>query len=127
VLAEGWGFAPHPRAPVAPPGLHGLAAPVFVLPAAAPMNRRAVLWSTDDFHDLVNGRGSFIPRQFVALQALALRFPDRGSIAAFRRLGIRTVAVRHVRGASAILGRSLNGLGVEREARGGVVVYRLAP
>jgi hypothetical protein len=125
VLAEGLGVAPHPRAPVAPPGLHGLAAPVFVLPASAPSNRRAVLWSTDDFHDLVNGRASFNPRQFVALQHLAQQFPDRASVAAFRRLGIRTVAVRHIRGAGAILGRSLNGLGIERQARSGVVAYDL--
>jgi len=125
VLAEGWGFAPHPRAPLAPAGLHGLPAPVFVLPASAPGNRRAVLWSTDGFPDLVNGRGSFVPRQFVALQRLAARFPDRASVSAFRRLGIRTVAVRHARGAGTILRRSLNGLGIERQARGDVVAYDL--
>ncbi len=125
VLVEGWGFAPHPRAPVAPAGLHGLPAPVFVLPATTSGNRRVVLWSTDGFPDLVNGRGSFVPRQFAALTLLSQRFPDRASVAALRRLGVRTVAVRHVRGASAILGRSLDGLGIERQARGGVVVYHL--
>ncbi len=127
VLAEGWGFAPHPAVPIAPAGLKGLPTPVFVLPTYAPDNRRVVLWSTDGFPNVVNGRGSFIPRQFHALQLLTLRFPDRASVAALRKLGVKTVAVLHAQGASSILSRSVDGLGIERRARGGVIVYRLSP
>ncbi len=107
VLAEGWGFAPHPRAPVAPPGLHGLPRRCSCCRPSRRCNRRAVLWSTDDFP-----RSRQRARQ---LHPAPVRRPAGrwrcGSPTAPRsprcgELGIRTVAVRHVRGASAILGRS---------------------
>jgi hypothetical protein len=130
ILAEGWGFADHPTVPLAPPGQRAAPQPALHLPAGAFDNRRYVLWSTDGFPRIVNGRGSFIPREFEQLIRVTARFPDRRSVAYLRRRGVRSVTV-HVdrtersdplRRAST---RSLRGLDLERTRRGGVVLFVL--
>ena len=79
VLVEGGGFGyPHPRVPVEPAGERAAPAPQLHLPVAADDNRRYLLWSTDGFPDMVNGRSSFIPRQFLAVTARGDRLPRRG-------------------------------------------------
>jgi hypothetical protein len=129
ILAEGWGFADHPSVPLAPSGQRAAVAPALHLPTGAFDNRRYVLWSTDGFPKMVNGRGSFIPRQFERVMAIARRFPDRRSTTALRRLGVRSVVVHlaHARGTpfADASTRSLRGLHVEREVGGGVVLFRL--
>jgi hypothetical protein len=129
VLADGWGFADHPTVPLAPPGQSAAPQPALHLPAEAPDNRRYVLWSTDGFPKLVNGRGSFIPRQFVALRRATASFPDERSVAALRRLGVRSVTVHLARARGTALQRastrSLRGLHLERQRRGGTVLFVL--
>jgi hypothetical protein len=129
VLADGWGFAEHPTVPLAPPGQSAAPQPALHLPLGAFDNRRYVLWSTDGFPRIVNGRGSFIPRQFAALQEKVARFPDVRSVAALRRLGVRSVTVHlaHVRGTPLARAstRPLGGLHLERERRGGTVLFLL--
>jgi hypothetical protein len=130
ILAEGWGFADHPTVPLAPPGQRSAPQPALHLPAGAFDNRRYVLWSTDGFPDIVNGRGSFIPRQFQALLRATADFPDARSIDYLRRRGVRSVSVHldrtrprdPLRRAST---RSLRGLDVERSRRGRVVLFVL--
>lgn len=130
ILAEGWGFADHPTVPLAPPGFSAAPQPALHLPAGAFDNRRYVLWSTDGFPDVVNGRGSFIPRQFEELLRVTRSFPDRRSVAYLRGRGVRSVTVHlartprssPLRRAST---RSLRGLDLERARRGGVVLFVL--
>ncbi len=131
ILAEGWGFAEHPTVPQAPPGQRAAPQPALHLPASgAADNRRYVLWSTDGFPAVVNGRGSFLPRQFAEVQRMTRRFPDATSVAYLRRLGVRSVSVhldrvppgQPLRAAST---RSLRGLHLERSRRGAVLLFLL--
>lgn len=131
ILAEGWGFADHPTVPLAPPGHSAAPQPALHLPASdAADNRRYVLWSTDGFPDIVNGRGSFMPRQFEELLRVTASFPDARSVAYLRRLGVRSVTIRSERTARdsplrEASTRSLRGLDLERTRRGGVVLFVL--
>jgi hypothetical protein len=128
VLAEGWGFADHPTVPHAPPGQRAAAQPALHLPMDATDNRRYVLWSTDGFPRLVNGRASFIPRQYAALMRAVAGFPDARSVRYLRRLGVRSVTVHLAtpRGPLARAStRSLRGLRLERQRHGRVVVFVL--
>ena len=129
ILAEGWGFADHPTVPLAPPGQRAAPAPALHLPTGAFDNRRYVLWSTDGFPQMVNGRASFIPRQFERVMQIAQRFPDARSVAFLRRLGVRSVVVHlaHARGTpfADASTRSLRGLNLERDRRAGVLLFRL--
>jgi hypothetical protein len=130
ILLEGWGFAEHPTVPPAPAGQRAAPQPALHLPAGAFDNRRYVLWSTDGFPDVVNGRGSFMPRQFAALMRATRGFPDARSVAYLRRRGVRSVTVHlartprdsPLRRAST---RSLRGLDLERTRRGAVVRFVL--
>ncbi|MEY2513922.1 MAG: hypothetical protein QOJ89_1280 [bacterium] len=130
ILAEGWGFAEHPTVPLAPAGQRTAPQPALHLPAGAFDNRRYVLWSTDGFPDIVNGRGSFMPRQFEALVRATRNFPDARSVAYLRRRGVRSVTVelaRTPRGSPLrhASTRSLRGLQLERTRRGAVVLFVL--
>jgi hypothetical protein len=92
-------------------------------------NRRYVLWSTDGFPKIVNGRGSLIPRRFAAVMRTSTTFPDKRSVAALRAFGVRSVTV-HLRHASKALARralsgSLRGLDLERQRRAGTVLFLL--
>ena len=97
ILAEGWGLAQHPTVPLAPAGQRAAPQPALHLPTGAFDNRRYVLWSTDGFPDIVNGRGSFMPRQFETLMRATESFPDPSSVAYLRRRGVRSVTVHLAR------------------------------
>jgi hypothetical protein len=129
ILAEGWGFAHHPTVPVAPPGHSAAPQPALHLPMGAFDNRRYVLWSTDGFPKLVNGRASFIPREYERLRRTVARFPDARSVAHLRRMGVRSVSVHLRRSRGTPLARastrSLRGLDLERTRRGGVALFLL--
>jgi hypothetical protein len=134
VLAEGAGLGPgrwypHPPAPVAPPGLAALSGPLLQLPAAADDSRRYLLWSTDGFPRMVNGRSSITPQRTERILAQAGGFPDRASVAALRGLGLRTVVLHADRLAgtpwAAWRSRPVAGLGVRRRVDGNLVVYAL--
>jgi hypothetical protein len=90
---EAIGAFPHPSVPVAPVVLDRLPQPLLQLPAAPDDNRRYLLWSTDGFPKMVNGRSSFEPRFFVDLLSKTRCFPDAASLAYLRKAGVRTVVV----------------------------------
>jgi hypothetical protein len=130
VLAEGWSFANHPTVAIAPPGQSQAPQPALHLPAGPFDNRRYVLWSTDGFPKIVNGRGSFIPTSFVNLASAVRNFPDKRSVAALQRYGVKSVTVHldYARGtplARRALDRSLRGLHLERQRRGRTVLFLL--
>jgi hypothetical protein len=141
VLVEGSGFdirgpgawpvagPAHPEVPPAPKGEAG-AAPQLHLPLTIPANRRYVLWSTDGFPELVNGRGSFVPASFANLELRMRQFPDRGTVDLLRSLGVRTVVLHpNLAGGTAwqgAAGRPVAGLGLERRRSGELVLYGVA-
>ena len=141
VLVEGSGFGidrggealagyPHPTVPKAPAGLAGLPAPLLQLPAAPEDNRRYLLWSTDGFPRMLNGRTSFEPSFFQDVLKATACFPDRRSVTRLREIGVRTVVVHTDRPAQRPAtpcppAPSAAELGLERERRGPLLVYRL--
>jgi hypothetical protein len=131
ILAEGWGFADHPTVPIAPRGFSAAPPPTLHLPATdAADNRRYVLWSTDGFSEILNGRGSYIPRQFERTLAVTRTFPDARSVGYLRRLGVRSVTVHLARTAPGSVlrraaTRSLRGLDLERTRDGTLVRFVL--
>ena len=113
-----------------PADVSNIPAPQLWLPAeSADDNRHYLLWSTDGFPDLVNGRSSVQPEYTAGLIRAMDRFPDRGSVALLRRIGVRSVILDldliadtpQQRAAS----RSIAGLGIEREPRGALIVYEI--
>lgn len=121
----------HPAVPLPPPGASGPPAPQLHLPITIPADRRYVLWSTDAFPKIVNGRGSFDPTFFERLTARVTTFPDRASVTLLRNLGVRSVVLHEAlapgtpwEGAAA---RSLRGLPLRRVRGRGIVVYLIEP
>ena len=119
-----------PRVPAIPPSTASVPAPQLHLPAErAADNRRYILWSTDGFPALVNGRSSLNPAFTQHLIRRMEPFPDRRTVALLSRLGVRSV-VLHTnrvhgtpwRGAAR---RPIAGLPLTRTRQGHLVVYEL--
>jgi hypothetical protein len=140
VLLEGSGFdlqglsvrgPTQQTAPTAPAGLAAARPPLLQLPAQADDNRHYLLWSTAGFGDMVNGRSSFVPRQFAEVTRRAAGFPSAASVAYLRRLGVRTVVLhrRRLRGTSwaAWASRPVGALGLGRQVGRVLVLYDLRP
>jgi hypothetical protein len=132
IAVEGYGlpFDPfdhraQPRVPEAPAPFSRIATPQLHLPAErADDNRRYVLWSTDGFGDMVNGRSSINPISTRRLIATARDFPDRASVAALRRAGVRSVVLHPERSAGTPWEAAERRHGRQL---GEVVVYDLGP
>jgi hypothetical protein len=124
------GSQAQPEVPEAPIAFGSIPAPQLHLPAVdAEDNRRYLLWSTDGFPDLVNGRSSVQPVFTAELVDAMDAFPDPATVAELRRTGVRTV-VLHTDGTegtpqSDAAPRSIRGLGIERRRVGDVIVYEL--
>jgi hypothetical protein len=119
---------PSPPSPAA--DFSAIAAPQLHLPAERPEdNRRYLLWSTDGFPDMINGRSSTNPAFTARVIERAGAFPDRRSVAYLRRLGVRSVVIHPRRTRRAALERagSASGreLGLTRRRQGAVIVYEI--
>jgi hypothetical protein len=119
-----------PSVPSVPPSTTDVSAPQLHLPAQRPSdNRRYILWSTDGFPEIVNGRSSLNPAFTERLIEDVEGFPDPHTVARLSRLGVRSV-VLHTnrvhgtpwRGAAR---RPLAGLPVSRTSRDPLVIYEL--
>jgi hypothetical protein len=121
-----------PVAPDAPVDISAIEAPQFHLPAErAEDNRRYLLWSSDEFPAMVNGRSSTNPTYTASLIAGSRGFPDAESVALLQREGIRSVVLhtRRVEGTpwEGAAERPIAGLPVTRERIGDVIVYEIEP
>ena len=119
-----------PQVPFSPVDLSDIPAPQLYLPAEnAPPNRRFVLWSTDEFPDIVNGRSSANPGWTARLVREMRPFPNRHSVAILRRVGVRSVIVDLDLATGTpqedVAHRPIKGLGIERSRRGPMVIYDL--
>jgi hypothetical protein len=138
VVVEGRGlpFDPRddqdqPRVPDVPVSTADVAAPQLHLPAElAEQNRRYLLWSTDGFPKIVNGRASTQPEEIEELILAMRTFPDRASVQRLRAVGVRSVVLHAdlapgTPQADAALA-PIAGLGLARRVLpGGLVVYEL--
>jgi hypothetical protein len=119
-----------PAAPAVPPSVASVAAPQLHLPALLPEdNRRYVLWSTDGFPKLLNGRSSTLPEFTDRLISGMDDFPDRATVATLRRIGVASVVVHLDRTAGtpqATAGvRPIAGLGISRHRQGPLEIYEI--
>ena len=116
---------PEPRA-----DLSDVPEPQLHLPAGLAVdNRRYLLWSTDGFPDLVNGRSSIEPEFTTELIERADGFPDAASVAALREAGVSSVVLHPYRAQGTPLARAgerpVAGLGISRRRVGETIVYEL--
>ena len=125
VLAEGMGFPnPHPTVAKPPPGLAEATPPLLHLPMYAYESRRYLVWSTNGFPEILNGRGSFKPTEFDELEQLMASFPDRRVVDYLRRLGVNTV-VLHPDLVDGTVWEGWRRWPLDGTSTGGVVLYRL--
>jgi hypothetical protein len=125
VLLEGCGLPyPHPTVAKPPPGLAEATPPRLHLPMYEYESRRFLLWSTNGFPEIVNGRGSFKPESFDELERLMASFPDARMLALLRRMGVKTVVLHP----DIVAGTPWEGWRewpLKGRETGGVVLYRL--
>jgi hypothetical protein len=137
VLMEGRGlpFDPvdsqaQPKVPPVPPSTASVPAPQLHLPALrATDNRRYVLWSTDGYPKIVNGRSSLNPAYTARIIRRAQDFPDRRGVELLSRLGVRSVVLHtnRVKGTAwqDAARKPVAGLPLTRSRRGELVIYEL--
>ncbi len=133
VLIEGSGFVyPHPQVPKAPAALAKVSGPMLELPFNPSANRRYLLWSTDGFPKMVNGRTSFEPTLAGRVARVSKNFPDPASIALLRSLGVHSLVLHmdlapHTVTAQIAKRTIPPGSGVTRARRGDLVVFTIPP
>jgi len=137
VLVEGRGlpFDPldnqaQPKVPPAPPSVASAAAPQLHLPAErASDNRRYLLWSTDGFPAIVNGRSSLNPAFTERLIESMEPFPDRRTVARLQSLGVNSVILHANRAKGtpwdATATRPVAGLALSRRKSDDLVIYEI--
>ncbi|MFV2103560.1 hypothetical protein [Micromonospora sp. LOL_024] len=129
VLVEGVNRTPHPTVPAAPPAIRAATDPILVLPTNGVSESDIMLWSTDGFPRVANGSVTFMPASQQHIRTATTAFPDPGSIAFLRQVGIRSVVVLPERLAGTpwdgLPTRPVDGLGITREEIAGAWVYRL--
>jgi hypothetical protein len=113
-----------------PPSVADVQQPQLHLPATGgEENRRYLLWSTDGFPDIVNGRASTRPDSIEALIEDMEGFPDRATVERLRDYGVRSVIVHTDRipegEPSAAYPARASALGLSLERRGPLLVYEL--
>jgi hypothetical protein len=120
-----------PAVPTAPASTAAVAAPQLHLPAErAEDNRRYLLWSTDGFPKIVNGRASTNPDLIEDLIDEMAGFPDAATVERLREFGVRSVILHADRAAGTpqalAASASIEGLPLSRrELPGGLIVYEL--
>lgn len=119
-----------PAVPRADIRFASIPAPQLHLPALRPPdNRRYLLWSTDGFPAIVNGRSSIDPVFIFSIFYRVEGFPDPASVALLRETGVRSVVLHTDRTANTpwayAAPKPIAGLGITRRRRGYDLVYEL--
>ncbi|MET7704883.1 hypothetical protein [Micromonospora sp. NPDC005413] len=129
VTLEGVNRTPHPTVPQPPAAMRTAQEPILVLPAGGVGDLTYMLWSTDGFPRVTNGLGGFEPVSQAQTRTAVASFPDPGSVAYLRGIGVRSVVVVPSRAAGTpwegIAARPIDGLGITREDLDGTLVYHL--
>ncbi|MDX6615838.1 MAG: hypothetical protein QOD60_929 [Solirubrobacterales bacterium] len=119
---------PVPRTDIA---FASLPAPQLHLPASPEDNRRYLLWSTDGFPKMINGRSSVDPVFTFSVFRRVRPFPDRATVRYLRKIGVRTVVLHTGRAAHTFwahaAAKPVRGLPLTRTRRGYDVIYELSP
>jgi len=139
VLAEGLFSLDQPRVPRAPAALAGLDGPEINLPIG-PYDRLYQFWSVEGFPKIANGVSTVGLPPLHRLREQMEDFPDRRSVRALRKLGIRTVLLHTGPGVRALpessepprppepakaADRDVDDLGLTRRDADDVVVYEI--
>jgi hypothetical protein len=120
-----------PAVPYPPATTAEAPAPQLHLPAERPEdNRRYLLWSTDDFPEMVNGRASTNPDLIENLIEQLAAFPDPATVERLRSFGVRSIVLHPDRAAGTpqedAAAASIAGLPLgRRRLPGGLLVYEL--
>ncbi|MGC4903772.1 hypothetical protein ACLQ2Y_31125 [Micromonospora echinospora] len=129
VTLEGVNRTPHPVVPTPPAAMRTAPEPMLVLPAGGIGDLNYMLWSTDGFPRITNGLGGFEPVTQAQTRVAVATFPDAGSVAYLRGIGVRSVVAVPSRAAGTpwegIENRPVDGLGITREELDGTLAYRL--
>ncbi|MBQ1044301.1 MULTISPECIES: hypothetical protein [unclassified Micromonospora] len=129
VTLEGVNRTPHPVVPTPPAAMRAASEPMLVLPAGGVGDLNYMLWSTDGFPRITNGLGGFEPVTQAQTRVAVATFPDAGSVAYLRGIGVRSVVAVPSRAAGTpwegIENRPVDGLGITREDLDGTLLYRL--
>ena len=129
VTLEGVNRTPHPVVPTPPAAMRTAPEPMLVLPAGGIGDLNYMLWSTDGFPRITNGLGGFEPVTQAQTRVAVATFPDAGSVAYLRGIGVRSVVAVPSRAAGTpwegIENRPVDGLGITREELDGTLVFRL--
>ncbi|MGC4789891.1 hypothetical protein ACLQ22_18905 [Micromonospora sp. DT178] len=126
---EGVNRTAHPVVPTPPAAMRTAGEPMLVLPAGGAVDLIFMLWTTDGFPRVTNGLAGFEPVTQAQTRAATAAFPDPGSVAYLRGIGVRSVVALPGWTAGTpwegIAERPFDGLGITREEIDGVLVYRL--
>nr|WP_223256162.1 hypothetical protein [Micromonospora endophytica] len=129
VLVEGVNRTPHPTVPTAPAAVRAATEPLLVLPSDGIAELHVMLWSTDGYPRIANGLAGFVPASQQQIRTMSMSFPDPGSVAFLRQVGIRSVVVLPDQLAGTpwdgVATRPLDGLGITREEIDGAFLYHL--
>lgn len=129
VLAEGLGKPPV----LSDPPIRALAAndPQLHLPSDDFNDFVYMFWSTAGFPEIVNGYSGFTPAFLGNLRTELRQFPDAGTVAFLRELGVRTVVLHVDRAAGTPWAgadrRPVDGLPLRRAVEGPTVRFDLDP
>jgi hypothetical protein len=124
-------YQEQPAVPYPPASTAEAPAPQFHLPAERPEdNRRYLLWSTDGFPEMVNGRASTNPDLIEDLVDQMAAFPDPATVDRLRGFGVRSVVLHTDRAAGSpqedAAAASIAELPLaRRRLSGGLLVYEL--
>ncbi|MEH1102169.1 hypothetical protein [Micromonospora sp. CPCC 205561] len=126
---EGVNRTAHPVVPPPPAAMRTATEPMLVLPAGGVGDLVFMLWTTDGFPRVTNGLAGFEPVTQAQTKAATAAFPDAGSVAYLRGIGVRSVVALPgwTTGTpwEGIAARPVEGLGITREEIDGVLVYHL--
>ncbi|MBM7494511.1 hypothetical protein JOD64_005733 [Micromonospora luteifusca] len=129
VTLEGVNRTPHPTVPQQPAAMRAAQEPMLVLPAGGVGDLTYMLWSTDGFPRVTNGLAGFEPVSQAQTRTAVASFPDPGSVAYLRGIGVRSVVFVPSRAAGTpwegIEARPIDGLGITREDLDGTLLYHL--